>query len=115
MSKGVVIKYDCGQCGERHDHEDGAIECCQPEIDTVYICPICEKEHGSMKVAEQCVLAHADLEGADCEHCPSCMRPAETAQLRIEIAVAGHCSTCNPIYSAEQNLQIKYALEPKEL
>ncbi len=35
MSKGVVIKYDCGQCGERHDHEDGAIECCQPEIDTV--------------------------------------------------------------------------------
>ena len=115
MSKGVVIKYDCGQCGERHDHEDGAIECCQPEIDTVYICPICDKEHDSMKVAEQCVLAHADLEGADCEHCPSCMRPAETAQLRIEIAVAGHCSTCNPIYSPEQNLQIKYALEPKEL
>jgi len=55
------------------------------------------------------------LEGADSEYCPSCLRPAERAQFRVEIAVSGHCSTCNPIYSPEQNLQIKYALEPKEL
>lgn len=115
MSKGVVIKYDCGQCGERHDHEDGAIECCMPEVDTVYICPICDAEHSLMKAAEQCILGHADLEGADSEYCPNCLRPAELAQFKVEIAVAGHCSTCNPIYSPDQNLQIKYALEPKQL
>lgn len=115
MSKGVVIRYDCGQCGERHDREDGAIECCMPEVDTVYICPICETEHSRMKAAEQCILGHADLEGADSEYCPNCLRPAELAKFKVEISVAGHCSTCNPIYSPEQNLQIKYALEPKDL
>lgn len=82
-------------------------------LDTVYICPICEAEHDSMKVAEQRVLGHADLEGADYEPCPNCLRPAETAQLMVELAVAGHCSTCNPIYSPDQNLKIKYSLEPK--
>ena len=115
MSKEVAIKYECGQCYERHDSEDGAYECCQPEVSTIYFCPICDSEHDQMKGAERCILGHADLEGADSEHCPSCLRPAERAQLRVEIAVAGHCSTCNPIYSPEQNLQIKYALEPKDL
>lgn len=32
MSKEVAIKYECGQCYERHDSEDGAYECCQPEV-----------------------------------------------------------------------------------
>ena len=115
MNKKVVIKYDCGRCGERHDSEDGALECCQPEVETVYLCPICDTEHDRMKDAESCVLGHDELDGVVAECCPNCLRPAESAQLKVEIAVAGHCNTCNPIYTPDQNLKIKYTLEPKGL
>ncbi|AZP72809.1 hypothetical protein EJJ20_29835 [Pseudomonas poae] len=115
MSKGVVIKYECGACNEQHDDEDGARECCMPSVTEMYICPICDEQHDEMEDAEKCILGHADIESTDDQHCPNCLRPSDTAQLMIEVAIAGHCSVCNPIYTPDENLRIKYALEPKDL
>ncbi|MGP3789451.1 hypothetical protein [Pseudomonas sp. B392_1p] len=112
--KGVIVKYECDRCGEHHDHESEAEDCCRPDVHTVYICPVCEQDHETRAEAESCIVGHGDLPGDLPEHCPSCLRDADTAQLRVEIAVAGHCSTCNPIYTPEENLVIKYALEPKD-
>lgn len=113
MAKGVVIKYECDACNELHDDEDGARECCMPGVIERYFCPICGESHDEEDDAHKCILSHAEIESADDEHCPNCLRPADTAQFRIEIAVAGHCSTCNPLYNPDQNLRIKYALDPK--
>jgi len=111
--KGIIVKYECGSCNEQHDYEDEARDCCMPSVSEVYFCPVCDWEHSTMEAAEGCVASHADLPDLP-DSCPSCLRPAESAMHRVEVAVAGHCSTCNPIYTPEENIAIKYALEPKE-
>jgi hypothetical protein len=111
---GVIVKYECSACYTQHDYESMAEECCQPDVNLVYVCPICETDHESRAEAEVCIAGHAEIEGEFLDSCPSCMRSLETAKTKVEVAITGHCSTCNPIYTPEQNLAIKYALEPKD-
>lgn len=114
MSRDVVVKHQCGACMELHDCEEYAQECCAPDVMEIYLCPVCDSEHDTHEGAEKCVVSHFEIPILDSEHCPNCLRPPASVQHRIEIAVAGHCSTCNPIYTPDENLQIKYALEPKD-
>lgn len=37
--------YKCGSCGDIHDDEDGARECCQPEVEEMFECPVCKTIH----------------------------------------------------------------------
>lgn len=37
--------WKCGECGEIHDDEDGARECCMPDIYELWQCPECKKVH----------------------------------------------------------------------
>ncbi len=112
--KEIIVMYECSRCNELHEYESSAEDCCRPEVWTAYLCPVCDSAHETRKEAENCLAGHAELIGDMPEHCPACLRDADTAQLRVEIAIAGHCSTCNPIYTPEENIAIKYTLEPRE-
>ncbi|BCP56308.1 hypothetical protein K32_49250 [Kaistia sp. 32K] len=110
-SREIQVMYECDRCNQLHDREYQAEQCCEPDVRTVYVCPVCDNACSTRESATACLASHVEVPECDTEHCPNCLREAETSQLRIEIAVAGHCSTCNPIYTTEQNLTIKYALE----
>lgn len=113
-SRTINVMYECGDCQELHAHHHQAEECCAPEVNTVYVCPVCADPHDTRKEAAECLASHVDVPDRADEHCPNCLREAETAQSRVEIAIAGHCSTCNPIYTTEQNLTILDVLHPAQ-
>lgn len=56
MGVGVECKtmYECDRCGELHETEDGANECCHPKVRMVYLCSICEEQFDERDRAEQC-------------------------------------------------------------
>lgn len=60
MNKKVTKYWCCGRCDEKHEHEDDAIECCQPEVYEIFICPICDEEHDFEKDALSCC---GDMDG----------------------------------------------------
>ena len=35
--------FKCGECGEIHDEENEAVECCQPNISEGFLCPVCQE------------------------------------------------------------------------
>jgi predicted RNA-binding Zn-ribbon protein involved in translation (DUF1610 family) len=44
------IVYECPMCGEEHEDEEDAKNCCQ----TIYECPMCGEEHDSEEDADNC-------------------------------------------------------------
>ena len=50
-----IEKWQCGECGDIHDDEDDASECCKPVIREVYVCPICNEKHGDREEAMECI------------------------------------------------------------
>lgn len=93
--------YRCGECREIHDDEDGARECCMPEVHTLYVCPVCTENHDDADEALTC----CNVEGI---RCPSCYRDYSSVSLHYSaIKVAGHCNTCNPLFTVEQQLAIQ--------
>lgn len=68
----LTPKWRCDECGELHDSEEYAAECCPPSISQVYVCPVCG-EYDSMSIAMICcggqeeslpVVTAAELEAA---------------------------------------------------
>lgn len=51
-----IIKetWKCHGCGGFHDYEYEAMECCQPEVSKIFICPICEDDHPNENSAIDC-------------------------------------------------------------
>lgn len=74
-----IYLWGCGACGQTYQTEEGAEECCKPEIDEVigYRCPNCEKVSTSKKEILGCcskevlicVSCRKEVE-ADGECCP---------------------------------------------
>jgi hypothetical protein len=54
------IGWECGRCGDVHDWEDDAQECCQPEVKEVYLCAECEEVHKTELEADNCCLPEDD-------------------------------------------------------
>lgn len=54
--------YPCPICGDEHDREDDALDCCQkdePATDRLAItCPVCRTEHSDSHEAAHCCLWH---------------------------------------------------------
>lgn len=48
-------KWVCDECGELHDDEDDARECCQPLVREVYQCPICSEHYYRKVEAMDCI------------------------------------------------------------
>ncbi|MNJ47592.1 hypothetical protein D3C77_427520 [compost metagenome] len=93
--------YKCCRCSEVHDDEDGALECCQPEITELYECPVCKGIHDEEDAARTCCEI-------DSVKCPSCARDYTSISLSFQaVKIAGHCTTCNPMFTIDQQLAIQ--------
>jgi hypothetical protein len=46
--------WQCDRCGDVHDNEDDARECCAPEIIEGYLCPLCRDFHECEEAAFDC-------------------------------------------------------------
>ncbi len=43
---GLQPKYRCPWCEDLHDDEWDARHCCPPDIQEVFVCPVCGDEYG---------------------------------------------------------------------
>lgn len=59
----IKVKYRCSECGDIHDFEEDAAECCPPDVFEVYICPTCDEAHDDEDEARECCASEAA--GAD--------------------------------------------------
>lgn len=50
----IISQWSCDNCGELHDEEDDALECCPPAITKVFFCPVCDESHLSEQQAREC-------------------------------------------------------------
>jgi hypothetical protein len=41
----IKSRWRCHECGELHDYEEDALECCPTQISEVYVCPGCNDQH----------------------------------------------------------------------
>lgn len=72
-------KWKCLECGEVHDDECEALDCCAPKILEIYLCPICDEEHNTEKEAVACcgyVETEDDSEPNDTRRFPKTNDPA---------------------------------------
>ena len=51
---GLEPKYMCDACGDVHDFEDDAADCCRPKIVLGYQCPVCRDFHPREEAALDC-------------------------------------------------------------
>lgn len=98
--------WKCCECGEIHDDEDGARECCMPRIAELYRCDLCESVHEDEEQAEKC----CGVSGTYVTYvtCPSCYRDYRSNQIGAQaVLISGHCQTCNPSFTIDQQLAIE--------
>lgn len=50
----IKPQYRCESCGDLHDSEYWAEQCCPPEISVIYLCDECEEEHDTEEEALRC-------------------------------------------------------------
>jgi hypothetical protein len=99
--------YECSACEKLHEFHHCAEECCAPEVARVWVCGDCEDVHDSKSEAEEC-CAQSKLNGSVCCTCPSCLRDFDCQPMQAAaIEIAGHCTTCNPFYTLEQQFAIE--------
>ena len=100
----AIEKFRCGECREVHDDEDGARDCCMPRVWAIYQCPVCEKLH------EEDEDAALDCCGVNAVSCPCCRRDhSNVSPAGLAVVIVGHCTTCNPFFTVEQQLLIEDA------
>lgn len=93
--------YQCSSCDDIHDFECDAEDCCQPEVYEVWQCVDCTTIHDEKIKADECCSAGK-------VSCPSCARDYSQVDIAAAaIEVAGHCQTCNPIFTVEQHHEIE--------
>jgi len=103
----ITKAWACGSCDEVHASSFAAEDCCKPEPYEVWICPCCGDSHHTEKAAGAC------CPGAD-SSCPNCLRDHSGNALQVAaIEVAGHCTTCNPLYTVDQQLIIEDRAQQK--
>jgi hypothetical protein len=99
--------YECSACERLHEFHHRAEECCAPEVAMVWVCGDCEAAHDSKAEAEACCAALA-LNGQVTCTCPDCYRDFDLEPMQqAAITIAGHCTTCNPLFTIEQQLAIE--------
>jgi hypothetical protein len=50
----ITARYRCEMCGDVHDDERVALECCAPGVTEVYVCLVCDKRHYTLESALEC-------------------------------------------------------------
>jgi late competence protein required for DNA uptake (superfamily II DNA/RNA helicase) len=60
----IEAKWECDRCGEIHDDEYDAIDCCRPIVNKVYLCPECTDVHETKQAAIDCCDSEEDEDSA---------------------------------------------------
>ena len=60
-----IKRWECGRCGDVHDSEDEAIECCQPSISETWECGVCGECHDDREDALHCCLSDEEAAQVD--------------------------------------------------
>lgn len=95
--------WKCCECGEIHDDDDDAQECCKPRIEELYRCDVCSETHEDEDEAGNCCGLSSGY-----TKCPSCYRHYRSNELSASaVEIAGHCQTCNPLFTIYQQVQIE--------
>lgn len=102
------MRFQCSSCDKIHADELDAEYCCKPEVWEVWQCSVCSKVHEAEAEADRC------CGDSGLERCPCCARDyAPNAIGYHAIKVAGHCQTCNPLFTHEQQFLIEAALDDR--
>lgn len=77
------IRYLCPVCDRPHNDSFGAANCCEPDIDIVNFCPVCNTVHAT---PEQAVACHSDhgANGMPATICPTCHTTHEWVDSAID-------------------------------
>lgn len=59
----VIEVFRCEMCGEVHEDDSDARDCCEPEITRLFKCTACGEIHSDEEEAEDCCI-----EGANEDH-----------------------------------------------
>ncbi len=105
--------YECSACNTVHEFHHLAEDCCQPEVNDVWLCDTCDESHDDEESAVKCCNGKVKAVGETVVRCPSCYREQELVLHVAEIEVAGHCSECNPHYSIDDTFQISDLVEQR--
>jgi hypothetical protein len=71
------------------------------KIRALYQCGACREIHDDEDYALTCC-------GVDAIKCPSCYRDYASISLSYQaIKIAGHCTTCNPMFTIDQQIVIQ--------
>lgn len=54
----TLTRYRCDECGDIHEDEDNARECCAPTISEVYQCSVCHAKFDDEDEADKHCLDH---------------------------------------------------------
>ena len=76
----IKSKWECGECGDLHDDEYDARDCCRPSVRKVYLCPVCEDTHDTEEDAKDCCPSE---EGEPHEYRPSAHELEAAGQQRL--------------------------------
>jgi hypothetical protein len=102
MKRSAIVGWKCGDCGEFHDDESDALHCCAPGPEEAWACPDCEKAHDTERKALECCMPDNGVT------CPNCLRDYSPVHINaMAIEVVGHCNTCNPLFTPEQQFTIE--------
>lgn len=52
----AIERYECGRCGETHDTEEDAVDCCAPSVSHVWECGECGETFDDEDEADECCL-----------------------------------------------------------
>lgn len=106
-TEAIKKAWACGNCGEVHSDIFAADDCCKPDSYEVWVCPACGDSHDTEEAAGACCPDGTSS-------CPNCLRDYSTNPLQLAaIDIAGHCSTCNPLYTIDQQLVIEDRAQQK--
>lgn len=77
----ALARWECCRCGEVHDYDDDARECCPTRIREVFECPACSHVHHDEDSALECCPEEAEAESAPV----STVELEAQGQMRLEL------------------------------
>lgn len=80
-----IVAYECAGCGEEHDDEDEAKDCCRPH--EILRCAICRERHKNEDEACACC---ANSERGQPMQCPVCLSGADSFEDAADCCLHTH-------------------------
>lgn len=82
----IKPKWQCAECGDNHEWEDDAADCCRPPRPfEIYVCPHCDYESRSSKEAELHIAQHDEEQDGYIPPMPTAAELEAAGQKRLAL------------------------------